>query len=80
MSEAEAEARQHRAEVQKIEQATEHLDQTMDEAREAVQRAQRADSLASPGEEQTVPEADAEPAAAAGERGEDEERGEEGRR
>lgn len=50
MSEADAEARQHLADVQRIEQSTDHLDQTMQEAREAVQRALRADSLASEGE------------------------------
>lgn len=60
MSEADAQARELIPDVQQIERAVEHLDQTLDEAREAVRRAQRADSMGSEGEQYADP--DAEPA------------------
>lgn len=46
------------ANVRHIEEATEHLDGTIDEAREAVHRAMAADSMATPGVENAVSEAD----------------------
>lgn len=42
--------------VREIEQATEHLEHTLERAREAVQRASRADSMSTPGTENTLPE------------------------
>ena len=46
------------ANVRHIEEAPEHLDGTIDEAREAVHRAMAADSMATPGVENAVSEAD----------------------
>lgn len=47
--------------VRRIEQETASLDHDMDRAREAVRRASGADSLASPGVEQSVSEAQPQP-------------------
>jgi hypothetical protein len=43
--------------VREIERESRHLEQTMDQAREAVNRALRADSLAAPGDEHPDPQA-----------------------
>ena len=60
MSETENRDQRVAANERHIEEAVDHLDQTVEEAREAVLRAKRADSLASPGVENAV--SDAEPA------------------
>lgn len=47
--------------VRGIEKETVHLEQTIDQAREAVQRARRANSMAAPGAEHSVSEAEPRP-------------------
>lgn len=49
MSDTENEQRRAAQDVREIEEAAEHLEQTVDRAREAVRRANDADSMATPG-------------------------------
>ena len=51
MSDTENEQRRAAQDVREIEEAAEHLEQTVDRAREAVRRANDADSMATPGTE-----------------------------
>jgi hypothetical protein len=60
MSDTENEQRSAAQDVRDIEEATAHLEQTVDRAREAARRANDADSMAMPGGSDVV--SDAEPA------------------
>ncbi|HET9172376.1 MAG TPA: hypothetical protein VFN97_23315 [Actinospica sp.] len=58
MSETEKRDERVEANVRHIEEATEHLDQTVEEARAAARRADEADSMATPGVGYAVSEAE----------------------
>ncbi|MBR7828027.1 hypothetical protein KDK95_17050 [Actinospica sp. MGRD01-02] len=58
MSDTENEQRRAAQDVRDIEEAAEHLEQTVDRAREAVRRANDADSMAMPGGSDVVSEAE----------------------
>ena len=58
MSETERRDQRVAANARGIEEAIEHLAETVDGAREAARRAHEADSMASPGDENTVSEAE----------------------